>query len=166
MRAWRIHDPEAPRARQPNVDPLSGAGGLHAAARWNHKGHPILYASSNPSLALLEVLVHVDPSRFGERTLVELSLDDDVEEVTHAHLLQIQREATGDDLEAGIRRYGAYWLQEKRTLALRAPSFVTPLDSNVMVKPLHPRARSLRIVRNETVVLDARLFPGERRSRA
>lgn len=112
MRAWRIYDPEAPHARQPNFDPLSGAGGLHAAARWNHKGHPILYAAANPSLALLEVLVHIDPGRFRERTLVELSLDDDVEEVTHAHLLQIQRDAMRDDLEAGTRRYGTSWLQE------------------------------------------------------
>jgi RES domain-containing protein len=40
---------------------LSGAGGLHAAGRCNAKGTPVIYAAEHVSLALAEVLAHVDP---------------------------------------------------------------------------------------------------------
>jgi RES domain-containing protein len=39
---------------------LAGTGGLHAAGRCNHKGTPVIYAAQQPSLALAEVLAHMD----------------------------------------------------------------------------------------------------------
>jgi len=39
---------------------LSGTGGLHAAGRCNQKGTPVIYAAQQPSLALAEVLAHLD----------------------------------------------------------------------------------------------------------
>ena len=43
---------------------LSGTGGLQAAGRCNHKGTPVIYAAQQPSLALAEVLVHLDLTSF------------------------------------------------------------------------------------------------------
>ena len=37
---------------------LSGSGGMYGAARWHHKGHPILYTSESIALAVVEVRVH------------------------------------------------------------------------------------------------------------
>src|ERR1700742_4232195 len=37
---------------------LSGVGGLKAAGRWHHPGHPIVYLAETPASALLEVCVH------------------------------------------------------------------------------------------------------------
>jgi RES domain-containing protein len=39
---------------------LAGTGGLYAGNRCNHKGTPVIYAAQQPSLALAEVLVHLD----------------------------------------------------------------------------------------------------------
>jgi RES domain-containing protein len=39
--------------------PNDGAGAAQYGGRWNSKGTPVIYASSNPSLATLEVIVHV-----------------------------------------------------------------------------------------------------------
>src|SRR5687767_734353 len=40
--------------------PLSGAGGLHASARWHSTPRLIVYASQSLALASLEMLVHLD----------------------------------------------------------------------------------------------------------
>ncbi len=82
MQAWRVYDHTAAHARQPTFDPLDGSGGLHGYARWHNRGQPILYTASSPSLAPLEVLVHVDPGRFKEQTLLQLEVDDDAEWLT------------------------------------------------------------------------------------
>jgi RES domain-containing protein len=158
VRAWRIFDHNAPFARQPDFNPLSGEGGLHGYARWHHKGQPVLYAASSPSLALLEVLVHVDPLRFNEQTLHELELDGDVEEVSKGRLLQLLRDAPEGDMEACTRDYGKNWLQEQRSVGLVAPSIVMPFESNIIINPLHPQAREIRIITREVLTLDARLL--------
>lgn len=156
MRAWRIYDHHAAFAAQPDFDPLRGDGGLHYDGRWHRKGHPVLYAAASPSLALLETLVHVDPVRFREQTLLELEFDDDVERITHARLVQLLRDATEGRVEAGTRDFGHVWLSERRTLALEAPSIIMPFENNVILNPRHPRAGSIRVVRSEVVTLDAR----------
>ncbi len=158
MRAWRIYPHSAPYARSPGFDPLDGAGGRVAANRWNEPGHPVVYAAANPSLAALETLAHLPrPGDFGERTLVEVSLNDDIEIVSLEQLLRLREDAPGDDPELYTRKYGTAWLREKRSLALLAPSFVMPYDLNVLINPLHPKASSLEVIRVERVRLDARL---------
>lgn len=132
-------------------------GGLHGHARWHHRGQPVLYTAVSPSLALLEVLVHIDPRRFEEQTLLRLEIEDDAEHVTHAQLVQLLRDAPAGDPEARTRDYGTSWLAEKRTLALIVPSLVMPFENNVILNPLHPAAKRTRITARERVTLDERL---------
>lgn len=121
----------------------------------------MVYAAANASLAALETLAHLTrPSDFGERTLVEIGLADNVEAVSTEQLLRLREDAPGDDPELYTREYGTAWLREKRSLALLAPSFVMPYDLNVLINPLHPKAGSLEVVRLERVRLDARLTRG------
>ena len=40
--------------------PLSGMGAYLYGGRWNSPGQYVVYASGNVSLAMLEVLVHID----------------------------------------------------------------------------------------------------------
>lgn len=158
VRAWRIYDHNAAHARQPGVDPLDGAGGLHGHARWHHRGQPILYTASSPSLALLEVLVHIDPRRYKKQTLLQLEIDGDSERVPHAQLVQLLRDAPEDDPEAATRDYGTTWLAERRTLALIVPSLVMPFEDNIILDPLHPDAARTRLAARERLTLDARLL--------
>ena len=163
MRAWRIYPHDAPYAQAPGFDPLDGAGGRVAANRWNDPGHPVVYAASNPSLAALETLANLrHPSLFGERTLLEVVLDDHVEAVSPEQLLRLREDAPPDDPELHTRRYGTRWLREKRSLVLTAPSFVMPYDLNVLINPLHPKAAGLEIVRQERLRLDPRLLTRRR----
>jgi RES domain-containing protein len=130
-----------------------------AAGRWNEPGHPVIYAASNPSLATLETIANLrHPTVFGERTLLEVGFDENTEEVSFEQLLRLREDAPADDPELHTRQYGTAWLKERRSLALIAPSFVMPYDLNVLINPLHPKATSLKIVRQERLRLDARLL--------
>ncbi len=157
MRAWRIYDHNAIHAQVRGFDPLAGAGGLHRPARWHHRGQPILYAASSPSLALLEVLVHETSESFRERTLLQLELEDDAETVTPQRLSRLLGDAPPGEPEKATRDFGSRWLQEQRSLALLVPSVVMPYEQNVLVNPLHPRAESLRVIHSDVIGLDSRL---------
>ena len=161
MRAWRIYSHTAPHALAPGFDPLDGAGGRVSANRWNEPGHPVIYAAANASLAALETLAHlVHPTDFGERTILEVELPDDVESVSVEQLLRLRADAPADDPELLTRQFGTQWLREKRSLALLAPSFVMPYDRSVLINPLHENAGRIELVRQELVRLDARLAAG------
>src|SRR5919198_3247531 len=71
MIVWRL-------ARAPHAA-LDGEGGRRAAARWHTRGRPIVYTASHLSLAVLELLVHVDPDEI-PADLLALTIDvpDDV----------------------------------------------------------------------------------------
>ena len=60
---------------------ITGIGGLKASARWHTRGHRIVYLSSTPASALLEILVHLEIEeghlpRFYK--LLEIQVPDDV----------------------------------------------------------------------------------------
>lgn len=154
MNAWRIYDHHAVHAQVRGFDPLSGAGGLHRSARWHHKGRPILYATSSPGVALLEVLVHETSESFRERTLLKLEMDDDVETVTPQRLLRLLADSPPGRPEQLTRDFGTRWLEEQRSLALVVPSIVMPYEGNVIINPAHSRAGSLRIVHSDVISLD------------
>ncbi|MBW7916030.1 MAG: RES domain-containing protein [Trueperaceae bacterium] len=160
MRAWRIYPHTAAYAQAPTFDPLDGAGG-RVANRWNDAGAPIVYAAATPSLAALETLANLShPGQFGERTILEIGLADDAEEVGLELVLRLREDAPRDDPERGTRAFGSAWLAEKRTLALLVPSFVMPFERNVLINPLHPKAGSLAVLRRERLRLDQRLLRG------
>jgi len=159
LRAWRIYPHTAAYAQAPGFNPLDGAGGRVVANRWNEAGHPVIYASATASLAALETLAHLPrPGGFGERTILEVELPDDIEEVSLETTLRLREVAPADDPERLTRAYGTTWLIEKRSLALAAPSFVLPYERDILINPLHPAAGGLRILRQERLRLDQRLL--------
>ena len=161
MRACRLYDHKAGYASHPDFNPLDGAGGLHAHARWHERGQPVVYCAASPSLALLEILVHQDPQRFQEQMLLNLDIDvqdDAAELVTANQLVQLLRDAPAGDPESETRAYGTRWLREKRSLLLIVPSLVMPFENNLILNPLHPDVQRVRIVSSERFTLERRLL--------
>ncbi|MDQ3398477.1 MAG: RES family NAD+ phosphorylase [Deinococcota bacterium] len=159
MRVWRIFEHRAAWACQPDADPLDGSGGLFAAARWHHLGIRMVYTAASPSLAVLEMLVHLDPTLFGERTLLELEVPEtSVASVSEQTLLQLLRNALADEAEEATRRYGSAWANERRSLVLEVPSLVMPIERNYLLNPLHPEMAAVGVLRRELVTLDPRLY--------
>lgn len=158
---------------------LEGLGGLHVSGRWHHRGRPIVYTSTTPSLAALEVLVHLDPADAPvDLRLVELELPLDVslEEIDPGRLIRGEiAEATAALAEQrtldatawtnhpapdALPTFGTQWLDTLRCLALIVPSAVMPLERNVLLNPRHPEMARVRLIRDLPFAFDARVVRG------
>ena len=128
---------------------LDGEGARLWGGRWNSPGRAMVYTAANPSLALLEVLVHLDlPPELipTDYMLLGLEIPDDapVEELA--------------DPPSPPRAVGDDFLSRGTALVLRAASAVVPQETNALINPRHPAASGLRLVSQEPFRFDPRLF--------
>jgi len=137
---------------------LDGAGGLRFSARWHSAGRPIVYCAPNPATALLEILVHT------EIRIENVPVNFRYLEIDAPDSLAVEQVNTGDlyrswrtDL-AITRRVGDRWLRSGSTALLRVPSLIVPATWNVLINPVHPESRQLRIVHVHRHGLDPRLI--------
>ena len=151
MLLWRI-------AREIHVDSaLEGVGGLMVSGRWHRRGRPILYTASSAALAALEVLVHVEPLQApDDLRLLGLDLPDELtlEELVPALLPEDWRSVPSPESTQSI---GNAWLERRSSVALRVPSVVVPMETNVLLNPRHPDMTRVRISSNEAFCFDSRL---------
>jgi len=129
---------------------LDGEGARLYGGRWNSPGRAMIYTAANPSLAVLEVLVHLDlppelmPSDY---RLLSIHVPDDAP----SRLVQ----ALPDDTVA----MGDAFLAAGEALALRVPSLVVPQETNTLLNPRHPAFAEVRLVGDEPFRFDPRLLP-------
>ncbi|RWD52360.1 MAG: RES domain-containing protein [Mesorhizobium sp.] len=153
MRLWRLSSLQYANA-------MDGGYGLLFDGRWNTVGHPVTYATTSPSLCILEKLVHVeDPALLPALAMVAYDVAD---EIPASH-------RTIDDLPADRRRQeamtqhlGDEWLTANDTALLFVPSAIVPIadspDRNVLINPRHSAAAAVQIARVERFELDIRLL--------
>jgi RES domain-containing protein len=143
------------------ADLLTGVGASLTGGRWNPKGVPIVYCASNPELALLEVLVHLDQSQrvnhqplsvFGIQIPDHLLFECPIEtlpEGWNAH----PRTAVSESFLASLHAHG------RKHLAYRVPSTILPLSPsrNILIDPTHPSIREVTYQSHFPIQLDSRL---------
>ena len=135
---------------------FDGKAAARFGGRWNSPGQRAIYASATKSLAVLEVLVHLDVGRPLPR-FVAFGFDVDarlIETLAPGRLPRSWRTVEGVPL---TQRFGDEWLAAGRTLALAVPSTIVPEESNYVVNPAHPAFAKLRIGTPTPFVLDPRL---------
>lgn len=151
MRIYRISKPDY-------VDSaLLGHGSALYPGRWNSKGVRLAYTAASVSLAMLEMLVHIDKEDVpADRLLLTFEIPNDgVRDLHEADLPQGWDRLPYCDL---VRLVGDEWIEEGDSLALRVPSVVARYDHNILVNPAHPRFHEVQLVTVEPLALDARLF--------
>jgi RES domain-containing protein len=122
---------------------LSGIGGLKAAGRWHHAGHPIVYLAETPASALLEVCVHTSANDVPpEFTLLKIQGPD-------IEMASIGIDALPDDWRTQLevtRDLGAAWLEKNDGVLLRVPSAIVPETMIYLFNPIHQQAKDFRVV--------------------
>jgi RES domain-containing protein len=153
MRVYRISRPEYVATA------LLGNGAALAPGRWNSRGVRLAYTASSVSLAMLEILVHVNREDVpeGRRMLAY--------EIPDAALAELppNRWPRGWDklpYSDAVRRVGDGLVRDGRQLALRVPSAVARGEFNVLVNPAHPQFGQIRLLADDPLALDPRLFGG------
>ena len=138
-------------ARAPFVA-LDGEGARLLGGRWNSPGRPAVYAAANPSLAVLEVMVHLDlpPDLMPpDYRLLAIEIPDGASSETLADVPADPAAciAAGDDF---LARNGA--------LFLVVPSVIVPLEHNAIINVRHREMSGVRLLSNEPFTFDPRLL--------
>jgi RES domain-containing protein len=152
LRLWRLVK------TQHIASAFDGEGAFRYGGRWNSRGQRVVYASSTLSLAVLEVLVHLDPAGYLPE-LHAISIDVPIEEIRTHHFSKQDSISGGLPWQlAQTRAWGDVWARERGRPALEVPSAIVPNESNYLLSPTHPRFAQLEISAPEQFPIDARLF--------
>ena len=131
---------------------LDGEGARLFGGRWNSVGRPMIYAAACPSLAVLEVLVHLDLP-------IDLMPDDyrllAIEIPGDAPVERLER--TPADAETCLA-IGDDFLTRGAALALLVPSVVVPQERNALINVRHAGMGVVRVVGEEGFRFDRRLI--------
>lgn len=148
MRGWRLATTLHP--------PLTGEGAALRGGRWNSIGVSVVYASTHLSLALVELLVHLDALDLpGNLVAIQIAFPDDLLERLDADELPgVWR----DDLRV-TRGIGDEWIASERNVALAVPSAVVPQEANILLSPAHVRFAQVQVLDEEPFQVDPRLLP-------
>ena len=137
---------------------FDGEGAGLYGGRWNSPGTPMVYTSSTISLAVLEVLVHLQEANLlSSYSLIAARFDDAFVERLDRSMLPEGWRAYPAPSE--LRRIGDEWVRSQRSAVLEIPSVIVERESNYLLNPTHPDVSSLVIGEPEPFTFDDRL-PG------
>jgi RES domain-containing protein len=145
VRLWRL-------ARRP-FDAIDGEGARLFGGRWNRPGLAVVYCAINLSLAVLEILVHLDvelrefPSDY-VKIPIEIPRSLKLDRIDHLP------EDLADTIEIGSQ-----WCQAAKTVGLLVPSIVVPEERNLLLNPSHRDFPRLHVREAQQFRIDARLNP-------
>lgn len=129
------------------ADDLSGTGAKRFGGRWNRRGIPMVYTSSTRALACLETVVHLgsSPALPLNRYLVRLQVP---APLWRDRTVFVAREHVGwDALPPGrvSMDWGTAWAGSGVSCLAQVPSVVVPEEANLLINPLHPDAKTIRV---------------------
>ena len=116
---------------------FDGEGAWLYGGRWNSKGKACVYLASTESLAMLEVMVHLEDNQLlKEYALLEATFREEV-------LMQLPEDVLPADWRAepappSTAEIGDDCLEGPSSLVLAVPSVVAPRETNYLVNPEHP----------------------------
>ena len=134
-----------------------GFGSTLGNGRWHTRGRSqIVYSGSSRALCQLEKRVHCNGATPKDQALVRLELHDGtgLEELAASELPADWRSTSG-----ATQALGDAWIATVRSLGLWVPSFVEPLERDLLLNPAHADYPSIRLViERQPFTFDPRLF--------
>lgn len=134
-----------------------GLGSTFFDGRWHSRtGRQIVYTSSSRALCQLEKRVHTAGLAVKDQVLMRLDLPAEAV-LLDASDLGLEPNWASDI--ALTRSMGDEWLQRGTSLGLWVPSFVEPLERNLLLNPMHPQYVCIELsVERSPFEFDARLL--------
>ena len=151
IKAWRLIKTKY----LPNA--FTGDGASLEGGRWNSAGVRVVYASSSPSLALLETLVNIESIvPLPAYSLVSVDFETGLVEHLRQSSLPLNWLQYPPPIET--QQLGDRWVAEGRSCVLAVPSTVVTQDVNYILNPTHPAFSSLLIGPPTQFTIDPRLL--------
>ena len=135
---------------------FTGEGAKRFGGRWNPPGFPAVYVAQSLSLAILELIVHLDEdSDISRFVAIPVTFDRKL-----VHVLppsQLPRDWSALPIAEPSQSVGKKWLSSKKSVLLQVPSSVVPSESNFVINPLHPKFSQLQIGSPQPLHIDQRI---------
>ncbi len=152
IKVWRIC------RRRHATTAFSGEGARRSAGRWAHAGVPVVYTAESASLAVVEMLVRMDPEDAPNHyVLIGATIPDEVPRsiLTVPDLPENWRAYPPPE---STRALGDQWLADGKTAVLMVPSTVVPQEGNYLLNPVHPDMARIAIDQPDPFAFDPRLW--------
>ena len=135
---------------------FTGEGAKLFGGRWNPRGYAAVYLAQHLSLAILELIVHLDEhDDIKAFRAVPVTFDPRlVQALPKGHLPKNWFKVP---IPEQPQLAGKTWIDEGRHLILEVPSAVVPGESNFVINPRHPDLKKLRIGSPQPLHIDIRL---------
>ena len=136
---------------------FSGEGARLAGGRWNSEGFAVVYAASSLSLALLEIIVHLEfkeALRLYKAIRIEVP-DSALEQINPASLPAGWNSRVP---HPSTQLTGNHWLRSWSSVVLSVPSAIVLIESNILINPAHPDFHALTIGKPIDLPLDPRVM--------
>ncbi len=152
MKVWRICKKIYARTA------YNGMGAKESGGRWNHKGSSMVYASTNLSLASLELFVNLEP-KFMPDDLISVSaiIPDHISQ-EHLTIKKLPKNWRDYPAPTKLMNLGTKWIQEQRSLVLFVPSAINPEELNVLINPFHPEFSEIGQFKSKSFRFDPRMW--------
>jgi RES domain-containing protein len=135
---------------------FNGEGARLHGGRWNRPGTPMIYTAESQSLALLELLVHLESAELlSHYVLARATLDAGLIAGLDRQLLP--RNWRAHPTPARLQQIGDAWAAGASSVALRVPSTLLPDENVVLLNPRHPEFRRVTVGEPQRFRLDPRL---------
>ena len=148
--AWRIAN------KKYAATAFSGEGAKIYGGRWNPPGYAMIYTAQSQSLAILELIVHLDEDQ-DIQTFVTIPVDFQSTQVIDMPEDRLPNDWACLPISDETQQIGKMWLNEMQSLVLKVPSSVVPAESNFLINPLHPAVSSLKIGQPQPLHIAPRL---------
>lgn len=151
LRVWRLTKP----AYVPTA--FDGRGASDFGGRWNPVGTPTIYTAEALSMAALELLVHLSAEAVRTMPYVAIPAWLPASSVETLAANELPDGWNAPSAPVALADIGKRWMSSGRSLALRVPSAIVPVERNVLVNPHHPQMASVQTGEPQPWLYDGRL---------
>jgi RES domain-containing protein len=135
---------------------FSGEGARLYGGRWNSPGRPVVYTAEHASLAMLEILAHLEFAVImSDYVLIRAEFDDALDE--SIEVKNLPQDWRSYPAPQSLREIGDRWLEEKRSAVLSVPSVIAPIERLYLFNPLHADFNKIDIGEPQAFLFDTRL---------
>lgn len=147
--SWRIVKTKHSR------DAFSGEGARIHGGRWSSPGRRVVYTAESVALALLETMVHSDPTLLPFYSLISARFEES--DVHRVAVDELPAEWQAYPAPHELKLIGNGWYESKSSLVLQVPSAVVPNERIFLLNPEHPSFGSITIGNPIPFEVDLRL---------
>ncbi len=138
---------------------FNGEGARLFGGRWNSKGKRLVYTSSSQSLAILEILVHLDSYAILAKNYCLCTAEFDEKLCEHIPVASLPAGWDADMAILATKSIGDDWVQEARSAVLVVPSAISPPpEYNYLLNPDHPDFSKIVLYPSQDFVFPGRLI--------